>query len=143
MASDKKSKRGRPSNYDFDLCEEICEEVAIGGNIIKVLESKDSYPTWPTFRKWKNEHSELFTLYIKAIQDKSEAVLFEMDEISQELRTGKIDASTANVLIQTLKWKAAKFYPKMFGDNKNVDLTTKGESVNKDTQIVFVNKDND
>ena len=123
------AKVGRPSKYDFKLCEEICEEIALGGNIIKVLDSKDKYPTWSTFRKWKNENAELSTLYVKAIQDKSEAVLFEIEEISQELRNGILEPSTANVLIQTLKWKAAKFYPKMFGDNKNVDHTTKGEKI--------------
>jgi hypothetical protein len=32
------------------------------------------------------------------------------------LKNGLYDASTANVLIQTLKWKASKYYPKMFGD---------------------------
>jgi len=122
---------GRPSEYNFELCQEICEEVANGKNIIATLKSNESYPSWSTFRKWKNEHSELSTLYVKAIQDKSEAVIFEMDEISAELRKGELDASTANVLIQTLKWKAAKFYPKMFGDNKNVDVTTKGEAIQK------------
>ena len=43
---------------------------------------------------------------------------------------GEIEASTANVIIQTLKWKAAKYYPKMFGDSKAVDITTQGEKIN-------------
>jgi hypothetical protein len=131
----------RLSEYNYDDCEDICEEVANGRNIIDVLDSNNDFPSWSTFRRWKNEHQELQTLYVKAIQDKSEAVIFEIDEICQELRSGKLEASVANVLIQTLKWKAAKFYPKMFGDNKNVDMTTKGQSVNQDTKIVFVDKD--
>lgn len=129
---------GRPSEYDFKLCEEICEEVANGKNVMSALKENESFPSWSTFRRWKNEHAELQTLYVKAIQDKSEAVIFEIDEISLELRQGKLEPSTANVLIQTLKWKAAKFYPKMFGDNKNVDLTTNGESL-KAPEIVFKN----
>ena len=120
---------GRPSEYDYDLCVEICEQVANGKNVIHVLESKDNYPSWATFRKWKNENDELLTLYVNAIQDKSEAVLKEIDNIWFDCKKGDIDASTANVLIQTLKWKAAKFYPKMYGDNKNVDITSKGEKV--------------
>lgn len=120
---------GRPSTYNIDLASEICEDVAGGGNIMDVLDKKKSYPSWPTFRRWKRDHIELRTLYVNAIQDKSEAVLFEIDQTLQELREGLIDASTANVIIQTLKWKAAKFYPKMFGDNKGIDITTKGESI--------------
>lgn len=115
---------GRPSNYDYSLCEKICEQIARGGNIIKVLESDELYPSWETFRRWKREHAELQALYVKSVQDKSEAVLLEIDEIAQELRTGEIDASTANVLTQTLKWKAAKFYPKMFGDRTQIEQTS-------------------
>jgi hypothetical protein len=39
-----------------------------------------------------------------------------MDEIWEGCRLGKYDPSTARVLIDTLKWKAAKYYPKMYGD---------------------------
>jgi hypothetical protein len=39
----------------------------------------------------------------------------------------EIEASTYNVLAQTLKWKMAKFYPKVFGDK--IDHTTDGEKI--------------
>lgn len=120
---------GRPSEYSYDLCVEICEEVAYGKNVMQVLDAEKRYPAWSTFRRWKRDVPELQTLYVNAIQDKSEAVIQEIDDIQIDLRKGKLDASTANVLIQTLKWKAAKFYPKMFGDNKQVDHTSKGEKI--------------
>ena len=36
--------------------------------------------------------------------------------VSNDFKNKEIDPASANVLIQTLKWKAAKYYPKMFGD---------------------------
>ena len=114
----------RPSEYNFKLCEEICDEIANGKNIIKILESKEEYPSWPTFRRWKNEHDELRTLYVNSQQDKGIALENEIDDTMQLVKEGTIDASTANVLIQTLKWKMAKFYPKMFGDKIEVDQNT-------------------
>ena len=115
---------GRPSEYRFKLCEEICEEIANGGNVVGVLDKNDKYPSWSTFRRWKNDNKELQTLYIKAIQDKSEAIIFEIIEVMSDLKEGKIDASSSNVLIQTLKWMAAKFYPKMYGDSTKVEHST-------------------
>lgn len=112
----------RPSEYNYNLCVDICKEVALGKNVIAVLKSEAKYPSWETFRRWKSEHEELQVLYVNAIQDKSEAMLLEIDEIAKELRAKVIEPSTANVLIQTLKWKAAKFYPKMYGDRTAVDL---------------------
>ena len=111
----------RPSEYNFDLCIEICELVAIGDNIIKVLDSNNLYPSWSTFRRWKRENDELRTLYINSVQDKAEALENEMDDYRSMLLAKEIDASTYNTLVQTLKWKMAKFYPKMFGDKVQTD----------------------
>lgn len=121
----------RPAEYNIELCKEICDEVANGRNIKEVLNSKEEYPTWTSFRRWKNENQELSTLYIKAIQDKAEMVDSEIDAIMNDLKEKIYDPATANVLIQTLKWKAAKYYPKMFGEASkvtlegNIDIKTK------------------
>lgn len=119
----------RLSEYNYDLCVEICEKVSDGNNIKTVLLSNEKYPTFQTWCNWRREHSELFDLYTRAVQDKSESVDSKIDEIMLSLEDGTIDHMTARVLIDTLKWKASKYYPKMFGDK--VDLTTNNESINK------------
>jgi hypothetical protein len=129
----------RPSEYDFDMCIEICAEVAEGFNIKTVLKSKLEYPTFQTFCNWKRENVELFDLYVKTMQDKSESEMEEIDRVYDMLKNGEIEPSVANVLIQTNKWKAAKFYPKMFGDK--TDLTTNGESLNNSKTIPIVMSD--
>lgn len=130
---------GRPSTYSFELCEEICATVANGFNIKTVLSSKPEYPTFQTWCNWKREHPELFDLYVKAMQDKAESELEEIDHIYSELKSGRLDASTANVLIQTNKWKASKYYPKMFGDK--TDITTNGKDLPQPTSPTIVFKD--
>jgi hypothetical protein len=40
---------------------------------------------------------------------------------------GEIEASVANVVMQTDKWLASKFYPKMYGDK--TDITSNGETI--------------
>jgi hypothetical protein len=53
----------RPSEYNFKLCEEICDKVAEGENIISILK-ESGYPSWSTFRRWKNENEEFTVEYI-------------------------------------------------------------------------------
>lgn len=120
---------GRPSEYDYKLCLEICEQVSLGKNIKDVLDSKKEYPSFPTFCKWKRENDELLNLYVNSIADKAEMVDAQIDEIWLGCKNGEYEPSVANVLIQTLKWKAAKYYPKMYGDNKQIDHTSKGEKI--------------
>lgn len=132
--SKKKSHRapGRPTEYNLNIAKEICEKISLGSNVVKVLNESDKYPSFPTWCKWKRDNDELLKLYVNSVQDKSDVELNEMDEIQQELRDNKLTPAQANVLIQTIKWKLAKFYPKMYGDKSEIDVTTKGESLNID-----------
>jgi AAA+ ATPase superfamily predicted ATPase len=117
----------RPSEYNFDMCKEICDELAHGQNIKRILDSDESFPDWTTFRRWKQNNEELRTLYINSQRDKAIALENELDDLRDMLTSKEIDASTYNVLAQTLKWKMAKFYPKVFGDK--IDHTTDGEKI--------------
>jgi hypothetical protein len=117
----------RPSEYNFEICKEICELIADGGYIIQVLESNEKYPSWSTFRHWKRDNEELKTLYVNAQQDKTEALINNIVKVQQMALRGEIDASTANVVMQTDKWLSSKFYPKMFGDR--TDITSNGETI--------------
>jgi hypothetical protein len=117
----------RPSEYNFEICKEICELIADGGYIIQVLESNEKYPSWSTFRHWKRDNEELKTLYVNAQQDKTEALINNIVKVQQMALRGEIDASTANVVMQTDKWLSSKFYPKMYGDK--TDITSNGETI--------------
>jgi hypothetical protein len=126
----------RPSEYDFELCKEICEEIAVGGNIMQVLDSNNTYPSWSTFRRWKRDNEELRTLYINSQQDKAEALEKEMDDYRSMLLAKEIDASTYNTLVQTLKWKMSKYYAKMYGDK--TDITSGGEKIQTNVAILNI-----
>ena len=106
----------RPNEYSIELCKEVCLEVANGLNIKTVLSSKESYPDFSTWCRWKRENQELYNLYINSIQDKAESLDFELDELKELLLNKEIDPATYNTIAQTLKWKMAKFYPKVFGE---------------------------
>lgn len=124
----------RPSEYNYDLCVEICDELANGENIKRILASKPEYPEWTTFRRWKNEHEQLRTLYINSQQDKAIALENELDDLRDMLLSKEIDPSTYNTLAQTIKWKMAKFYPKVFGDKTQMEHS--GEVKTNTTQII-------
>ena len=106
----------RLTEHNYELCIEICNELANGQNIKRILDSNKNYPDWTTFRRWKQNNEELRTLYISSQQDKAIALENELDDLRDLLSSKEIDHQTYNVLAQTLKWKMAKFYPKVFGD---------------------------
>jgi len=106
----------RPSEYNFKLCEEICELIAQGGSVRSILDSKEEYPNFTTWCRWKRNNEELRNLYINAQQDKTESLIDNIIRVRDMALNGEIEPSVANVVMQADKWLSAKFYPKMFGD---------------------------
>jgi hypothetical protein len=121
---------GRPTDYTFDKVKAICLRLADGERLTDILREPDM-PSRTSFFDWKREHQEFADLYTRTQQDKTEHFIDEIDDTMKELKAKGLDPASANVIIQTLKWKAAKFYPKMFGEK--VDVAVKAEGV----QIVF------
>ena len=117
----------RPSKYDIKVCNEICERIVLGEHIKPILDSDDRFPTFPTWCKWKRENDELFNLYTRSIQDKAEMLVFEINQTMFDVRTGVLDASQGRLIIDTYKWLASKFYPKMYGDK--VDVTSDNKAI--------------
>jgi len=121
--------------YSIELCMEICERVSNGENIKAVLRSETHYPSFVTWCQWKRDHTELLNLYTHAREDKSEDILEQIDEILLKIQAGSIDPSAGRVILDTLKWKAAKFYPKMYGEK--LDVTTDGEKLGSEINVVI------
>ena len=69
----------RPSTYNIELCKEICNEVSQGKNVIDILKENDEYPSARTWFRWKDENDELWHMYVKAIQNKTEFLNSEID----------------------------------------------------------------
>lgn len=117
----------RISDYNFELCVDICERISNGESIKAILKSDDNYPSFQTWCKWRRENDELLDLYTRSIQDKAESVDSEIDNIIEELKDRTLDPASARVIIETLKWKASKYYPKMFGDKIDANLNHEGK----------------
>lgn len=60
----------------------------------------------------------------RARENRGDLCLDTIEKIQQNLADGKIDANTARVLIDTEKWKATKFYPRLYGDKNEQNITT-------------------
>lgn len=128
-------KQVRPLVYDPQICIEICNRITEGESIKPLLRSDLKYPDYVTFCQWRRENQELSTMYAHARENKAEDVLESIDEILLKLQAGTIDPSAGRVILDTLKWKAAKFYPKMYGEK--LDLTTDGEKLGSEINVVI------
>lgn len=133
MKKNDKQKSGESTKklkFTREVFEAICDELADGMSVEDAC--KKMGVCYRTFRRFVEKgDDDVCQLYTRAREWRGEACLMRIDGIMRKLENGQIDSSTANVLINTEKWKASKFYPKMYGDmNKTQIVDDKGNGIN-------------
>ena len=101
--------------------DEILEEIAKGGSVRKSCDSRRiSEQTFYNYLKTKDEHQEKYNI---ARERRGESAISRIEEELEKLNAGISDPARARVVIDTLKWFACKFYPKMYGDKQEITHT--------------------
>lgn len=121
-----------------ELFDELLEEISNGKSVFKVCRERNL--SRDAFYNYIESEETLKDRYIKAREERGDRCLDKIEEYQTSLINGLIDAATARVLIDTEKWKACKFYPKMYGDKQEI---THSGSVNLMPTVKINGKDLD
>ncbi len=106
---------GRPSEFTMELADYICSEIAGGTNLKRLCDRKDM-PARITVYRWLRQNPEFDNNYVKAIKNRADYRYDTIDDVVDEMRTGKIDPQVARIQIDTIKWQTGKEKPKTYGD---------------------------
>ena len=125
----------------------ICKRLEEGEAIRNILKDKDM-PSTSTFFMWLDSDNEKSKQYARAKEVYAETMFDELigiaDNTSTDIfRNEKGEEQINHEVIQrdrlridARKWTLSKLNPKKFGDNKTVDLTTLGQSIQAPIQWV-------
>lgn len=103
--------------------QQIFEDIADGLSIKKACDNQGV--SKQTFYDKLEQHPELKDQYAIAREKRGESMTESIEDDLERLSRKEIDPATARVLIDTKKWFASKFYPKMYGEKQSVELTGK------------------
>ena len=109
-----------PVEPHFDALIELIEN---GYSVVKAC--KELEVNTSTFWTYIDENDDKKYQYTRARENRGDKCLDKIEEYETQLLNKLIDAPTARVLIDTEKWKACKFYPKMYGEKQAVEVTGK------------------
>lgn len=137
----------RPTDYNEEIADLICERIALGESVRKICSSDDT-PSMSTVFKWLNEHKEFSEQYARAREEQAESLADEIVSIADESEldvkaNGDVvfDATAVarnRLRIDARKWVASKLKPKKYGDK--LDVEHSGETVSNVT-VRFVSSD--
>lgn len=136
---------GRPTNYNLDLVDSICERLAQGESM-RSISRDDSMPALSTMFKWLREHSTFMEQYAIAKDASADALVDDMldiadNQVEQPLVVdgvpmvveGKmvmvkdnVSVNHAKLRVDTRKWAASKLKPKKYGDKITNEISAPG-----------------
>ncbi len=120
---------GRPSGYTPAKADTICDEIADGKSLRSVCARK-AMPDKKTVLRWLRQNEDFRAQYARAREAAADAAYEDIVEIESKLMAKEMHPNTARVLIDSIKWRASKLKPKVYGDRSQVDLGG-GLDVNK------------
>jgi hypothetical protein len=113
---------GRPPSYNEETASAICLRLCEGESLRSICSDPDM-PSQSMVYRWLDDerYSTFRDKYARAREIQAEHGFDEITEICSLLRTGKIDANTARVEIDAIKWQLGKLKPAKYSDKIQID----------------------
>lgn len=109
---------GRPSKYTPELAELICDRIAAGKTLVSICRPT-SMPHRNTVYGWLVADEVFSGMYARAKERQADALIDEA--MARARRSSRETAAADRLLVDTLKWAAAKFKPHAYGDKVQVE----------------------
>lgn len=104
---------------------EYLRRIAIDGRSARSVGKDDDMPSYEAFYKMKVKDPILQSRYSDAVEARATAIDDRIDEVLEGVRNGEIDYQAGRLEIDTQKWRMAKFFPRLYGDNQRLEVEHK------------------
>jgi len=131
---------GRPTDYNEDLTDKICAELAEGKSLNSIT-SSDAMPSIVSVYAWLRKYPEFLKKYERARGDQIDTFADELLDIADDSTNDYMDRKNkdgseyevlngenigrSRLRVDTRKWIAERMKPKKYGMNQNISLETK------------------
>lgn len=150
------AETGRPTIFTQELADVICELLAMGWSMRKVVEQGEEetgvqMPAIRTIFKWLRENESFMHQYARAKEEAVEAEMELANDIAEDGRNDWMEIQDKNgtvvgwrvngeavqrskLRVDLIKWKASKLKPRKYGEK--LDLTSGGKKIKQSPIIV-------
>ena len=112
-----KKNIGRPSSYNKEMADEICERLSKGETLRSIIASSPHLPDRTTIYRWLNSNESFRNHYAQARAEQADyyAELIVDESFSSH------DAQIGRLRVDALKWAASKMAPKKYGEKIEIE----------------------
>lgn len=117
--------------FTEEVLAEYLRRIAINGRSARAVGKDSDMPSYEAFYQLKNRHQDVQARYNQAIEARATAIDDRIDEVLKDVREGRMDYQAGRLEIDTAKWRMAKFWPRMYGDNQKLEVEHKTSFVDE------------
>jgi len=112
----------------YDLAE-VCEiqdrlvaELQTGRSLRQVCQD-DGMPDFRTVQRWIVADAAFAVRYARARMAQADTLFDRMEAVEEAVSAGTMDSHAARVVLDSMRWRASKLAPKIYGDRLDVSVS--------------------
>ena len=112
--------------YDVDEVAEIQERVITEiqtGRSLRQVCGDEGMPNFRTVQRWIVSDGSFAVRYARARTAQADTLFDRMEAVEEAVAAGTMDSHAARVVLDSMRWRASKLAPKVYGDRLDVQVS--------------------
>ena len=104
------------------IMDRIMAELETGRSLVQVCKD-DGMPDRETVSRWMRDEPAYAAKYAYARAMQADTLFSEMADVEHKVQAGTMDSHAARVVLDSMRWRASKLAPKVYGDRLDVSVS--------------------
>jgi hypothetical protein len=105
-----------------EIQDRLVAEIQTGRSLRQVCKD-DGMPHFTTVLRWVASDADFAIKYTRARVAQADTLFDRMEEVEEAVSAGTMDSHAARVVLDSMRWRASKLAPKVYGDRLDVQVS--------------------
>lgn len=105
-----------------EIQEKLVAEIQTGRSLRQVCKDQ-GMPHLATVLRWVAADADFASRYARARTAQADVLFDRMEAVEEQVSAGEMDSHAARVVLDSMRWRASKLAPKVYGDRLDVQVT--------------------
>jgi hypothetical protein len=105
-----------------NIQELVIAEIQTGRSLRQVCK-EEGMPDFRTVQRWIVSDGQFAVKYARARMAQADTLFDRMEEVEEQVSAGTMDSHAARVVLDSMRWRASKLAPKVYGDRLDVSVS--------------------
>ena len=105
-----------------EIQEKVVEAIQTGRSLRQVCQD-DGMPDFRTVQRWIVSDGQFAVRYARARMAQADVLFDRMEAVEEAVSAGTMDSHAARVVLDSMRWRASKLAPKIYGDRLDVQVS--------------------